>query len=96
MKLALKFKDFPALTAIFKDFNDLRTLEKIVEQDFPPNFWVNFTRFFFAFFSSLLDWIVFILLHIAAGKISFPWTSKMTNLSLKQGLSEALQGIDVD
>ena len=60
MKLALKFKDFPALrdcnfqglprplTFILK-FNDLRMLEKIVEQDFQPNFWVNFTCFFFPF-----------------------------------------------
>ena len=72
----------------------MRMLEKIVEQDFQPNFWVNSTCvFFFAFFSSLLDWIAFILLHISAGKISFPCTSKMTNLSLKQGLSEGLQGM---
>ena len=45
-------------------------------QDFHLNFWVYFT-WFFAFFCSLLDYIVLVCFL----KISSPCTSKMTKLS---------------
>ena len=64
----------------------------VVEQDFHCNFQVNVTRFF-AFFSGVLDWIVFILvwferpLHSAhVSRQSCPWPLKLMTSQVVEGM----------